>query len=532
MRRLLVCAGVILVLDACTVGPDFTAPKPGVHADFNDVSAHPSAAVTETSNPDPLWWNAFNDPALTLLMQQAIAGNIGLQESLLRVVEAHANVEAAAAAGLPSLNGNASYMREQLGLKGLLDSHGATRGIDALEAPDSPLNQYAPGLGTEAGSALSGGLNSLEAPINLYQYGLSASWELDLFGRVRRSVEQANASAEAQQEAANDALVMLESQVAQAYLQLRAAQQMAAQQRQDVQTDQLNLQLTQSRAGQGLATGLDVDQARTQLQADAAQLPGYEKQIGQTLNQLAVLTGQPPGALNARLGMPAPLPSNRDVIGIGIPAGLARRRPDVREAEAELHAATANVGVAVASFYPDISLTGSAGLRNTDASYLTNWSSLFYSFGPAISLPIFEGGKLTANLRTARAQQASAALNYRATVLNALDEVENALIAYRTDQDTASQDAGTVQSAVLSLHLATSRYQYGLDSYLPVLDADRTMVAARQQLDQAELAVADDIATLYTALGGGWQIDQPAVPVSAAPPPLPAAVDRLATPGE
>jgi outer membrane protein, multidrug efflux system len=528
MRRPALLLSACLIVDGCTVGPDFTAPSPGVHATFNDASSHATSSITETSNPDPLWWNDFHDPTLTALMQQAIAGNIGLQQSLLRIVEAHQSVVSAAAAGLPTLSGNASYMRDQLGLKGILEAHGTYNSIDSLEAPNSPLNQYSPGLGTKVGSELTGGLNGLAAPINFYQYGLSSSWELDLFGVVRRSVEQANATAQAQIEAANDALVMLESQVAQAYLQLRATQQLAAQQQQDVQTDQLNLQLTQSRAGQGLSTDLDVEQARTQLQTDSAQLPAYEKQIGQTMNQLAVLTGQQPGALNAMLGTPAPLPTNPNVIGIGIPSTLARRRPDIREAEAQLHAATANVGVAVASFYPDISLTGSAGLRNTDASYLTNWSSLFYSFGPAISLPIFEGGKLTANLRTARAEQASAALNYRSIVLNALDEVENALIAYRTDQDTADQTAGTVQSAALSLHLATSRYQFGLGTYLPVLDADRTLVSARQQLEQADLAVANDIVTLYTALGGGWQTNINPVAVPATPPPVPAGIDALA----
>jgi multidrug efflux system outer membrane protein len=494
---------LVAAATGCTVGPNFTPPNAAVHANFHD-SANKTGAVTETSNPDPLWWNDFHDPTLTALMQKAIAGNLSLRQSLLRVVEAHQEIIAAAAAGLPSISGSASYMREQLGAKGLLESHGTYSAIDNLAAPNSVVNQNDPGDGAKAASELTNALNGITAPVNLYQYELTSSWEIDLFGRVRRSVEQANATEQAQVEAANDALVMLESQVAQNYFQLRAAQQLRCQQQQDVQTDQLSLQLTQSRSTQGLTTDLDVQQARTQLDSDAARLPGYDKQIGEAMNQLAVLTGRQPGDLDAMLA-PAPLPANPNIIGIGIPSTLARRRPDIREAEDQLHAATANVGVAVASFYPDISLTGSAGLRNTDASYLTNWSSLFYSFGPSISLPIFEGGKLTANLRTARAEQASAALDYRNTVLNALAEVENALIAYRTDQQAATDTAGTVQSAALSLHLASSRYQFGLDTYLPVLDANRTLVAARQQLAQADLSVADDIVTLYTALGGGWQ---------------------------
>jgi multidrug efflux system outer membrane protein len=528
MRRLsyLLLAGVT----ACTVGPNFVPPSPGTKTSFNDPTYHPAPDITASANPDPLWWNDFHDPVLTALMQQAIAGNISFQESLLRVLASHEDVVTAAAAGLPTLNGNASYMREQLGLKGILQSNNINSALDELESPNSPINQTTPGLGSDISNALNSGLNTATQPINLFSWGFSSSWELDLFGRVRRAVEQANASEAAQAEAANDALVMLESQVAQTYFQLRSSQQLAAQQQQDVQSDQLNLKLTQSRAAQGLTSDVDVQQAQTQLDTDAAQQPAYEKQVGESMNQLAILTGQQPGALNAMLATPAPLPPNPDVIGIGIPSDLARRRPDIREAEDELHAATANVGVAVASFYPDISLTGSVGLRNTDASYLTNWSSLFYSAGPAVSLPIFEGGKLTANLRTARVQEATAALDYRNTVLNALNEVENALIAYRTDQTTASRITGTVQSAALSLHLALSRYQYGLDNYLPVLVANRTLVTSRQQLDQANLAVANDIVTLYTALGGGWQTNVAPVTIPTNPPPLPAALDTVADP--
>jgi NodT family efflux transporter outer membrane factor (OMF) lipoprotein len=528
LSRLVLTAATALT--ACTVGPNFSPPSPATKAAFNDATAHPGPGITEAANPDPLWWNDFHDPTLTALMQKAIAGNISLQESLLRVLASHEDVVTAAAAGLPTLNGNASYMREQLGLKGLLESHNIDSAINQLESPNSPINQITPGLGNQIAPAINNGLTSAEAPINLFSWGFSSSWELDLFGRVRRAVEQANATEQAQAEAANDALVMLESQVAQAYFQLRTSQQLAAQQQTDVQSDQLNLQLTQSRAAQGLTTDLDVQQAQTQLNTDAAQEPGYEKQVEQAMNQLAVLTGQQPGELNAMLSTPEPLPANPDVIGIGVPSDLARRRPDIREAEDELHAATANVGVAVAAFYPDISLTGSIGLRNTDASYLANWSSLFYSAGPAVSLPIFEGGKLTANLRTARVQEATAALNYRNTVLNALDEVENDLIAYRTDQVTASRVAATVASSALSLHLSLSRYQYGLDTYLPVLVANRTLVSSQQQLTEANLAVANDIVSLYTALGGGWQTNVTPVFIPTHPPPLPAALDTVADP--
>jgi len=498
-------AALLCALSACTVGPNFVPPTTPIEATWNDAKAHPNPTVTESATPNPQWWNVFHDPALTRLMQDAIAGNPSLQEALLRVVEAHQNEITASAAGLPTLNGNGSYMREQLGVKGLLESQGAYSQLNSLADASSPLNTFSPGLGNQASAAGTGLLNQLSQPVNLYQYGLNSSWELDLFGKVRRSIEKAKASTKAQKNAANDALVMLESEVAQTYLRLREAQTLLQQQQQIVRSAHDSLGLTQNRAQQGLTSQLDAAQAQAQLLDYQAQLPGYEKQVAQAINQLDILAGQPPGALDAFLTAPAPLPTARAVIGIGLPSQLARRRPDIREAEAQLHAATAGVGVAVANFYPDVSLTGSIGLRATDASYLTNWASLFYSAGPSISLPIFEGGRLTANLRTARAEQASAALNYRATVLNALREVEDGLVAYRTDAQAADDTAASVNAAAFALYLANNRYTHGLSDYLTVLDAERSVDSARQQLVQANMEVATDIVAVYTALGGGWQ---------------------------
>ncbi len=522
------CAGL---LAGCTVGPNYRPPPPPGTPSWNNLRNRPDAAVTPLSDPDPAWWNGFNDKILTRLIAHAIAHNPTVGEAVLRVVESHQNVVTAAAAGLPTLSGNASYMREELGTKGILESDGAYSQLNRLADASSPLNQFAPGSGAAIAGAGTGALNQLAAPINLYQYGLSSTWELDLFGTVRRSVEAARASTQAQKEAANDAVVMLESEVAQTYFQMRGAQLLEQQYLQDVQVAQDSLQLTADRAARGLTTDLDVEQARTQLYSEQSQVVTYEKQAQQAIDQLDMLVGQPPGALDALLTTPAPLPAVPDVVGIGVPSSLARRRPDIREAEATLHAATANVGVAVASFYPDVSLMGSAGLRATDINFLTNWASLFYSFGPTISLPIFEGGRLVANLKTARARQEEAALNYRYTVLNALREVEDGLVAYRADQMAREQAANTVQAADLSYTLANSRYTHGLSNFIQVLDAERTQVSARQQLLQANEMLATDVVTLYTALGGGWTAVAGQLPKDdppAAPPPLPAAVDSLA----
>ena len=520
------CA-LTLCMGGCTLGPDFMRPAPPEVPAFRN--ANPAdAAVTLTTNPDPRWWQGFNDPVLTELIDTAIRQNLDLQQAVLRVVESRQGIVTARAAGLPMLNGTASYAREQLGAKGILESLGAYRQLNSLA--DQAQN-YAP----LASSGLSSGsadrlLNGATQPINLFQYGLSASWELDLFGRVRRSVERARAQAEAQAEAANDSLTTLESEVAQAYVQLRGAQAMQASQEDNVRSAQASLDLTARRQRQGLSSSIDVEQARTQVLNNQRQLPEYEKQRQQAIDRLNVLIGSVPGTLDARLAAAAPLPKLPNVVGVGIPSTLARRRPDIRQAEAQLHAAVAGVGVAVANFYPDISLTGSLGIRATDVGYLTRWASNFYQVGPSLSLPIFRGGELTANLTTNRAQAAEAALNYRATVLNALREVEDALVSYRTDRVERDREAQVVRSAGDTLHLASSLFSHGLGDFLQVLSAQQTLQSARQQLVQQDMTLANDIVGLYRALGGGWEdpgARSQAPPVSARPPIAPAALDSL-----
>jgi outer membrane protein, multidrug efflux system len=517
-------------LTACTVGPDFTRPNAPDIPGWHDTAARPTTAVSMQTNSDPHWWDQFGDPVLSTLEQQAIAGNLDLQQAVLRIVQAQQGEVTARAGALPTLGATGSYARDQLGLRGLLLSQGTFNQLNTLAEPNSPLNQISPGLGGRTATALRSALDSASQPVNLYQYGLNASWELDLFGRVRRSEEQAAAQTEAQIEATNDALVMLEGQVADAYVALRGAQALTASQLENVSTTREAYDLNVLRQRQGLGSDLDVEQAHTQLANTEAALPGYEKQADQAMNRLSVLVGQPPGALDPMLSPVARLPRIPKVLDIGVPSTLARRRPDIRQAEALLHAATANVGVATASFYPDISLTGNLGVRAIDAAYLSNWASAFYAFGPSISLPIFQGGKLTANLRLARAQEAQAALAYRGIVLNALREVEDALVAYRTDRATRDKLAEAVRSGERSLFLARDAYTHGLSDFLTVLDAQRTLTASRQQLVQADLALTNDVVALYTALGGGWQDNTATagVTIDPAPPPVPAALDAVA----
>jgi outer membrane protein, multidrug efflux system len=526
-------ASAALCIWGCTVGPNYRRPDPPAVPAWKDEAARGQLA-NQGSDPDPRWWLSFNDPVLTAVIEKGIAGNLDVQQAVLRVLEARQGIIAARAAGLPTLSGNASYQREQLGAKGIFESQGAYRDLNQLADRLAPYNATVPGLSQSIATGGTQALNQLTTPQNLYQYGLDASWELDLFGRVRRSVEQARARAQAQTEALNDALIVLESEIVQGYIQLRGAQALKASQEENVRAAKEVLDLTVRRQQNGLTTELDVDQARTQFDDARRQLPSYDKQVQQALNMLSVLIGLGPGAVDDQLMESKPLPQIPGVVDVGVPSTLARRRPDIRQAEASLHAATAGVGVAVAAFYPDISLTGNFGMRALDPSYLTNWASHFYSAGPAISLPTFSGGQLSSNLTLARAEQQEAALSYRGTVLNALREVEDGLVAYRTDKASRDLLQDTLDSAESTWALARNQYDHGLTSFIQVLDAERTVLSDRQALVQADVQIVNDIVTLYRALGGGWEktVEEVRTPeVSTAPPPLPGALDRVGSDG-
>lgn len=505
LRAAAACAPLLLAM-ACTVGPDFHPPDANAPAAWHALEHRDGAqpAVVD-ANPDPSWWRAFHDPTLDALIDAARRGNLDLQQAVLRIAQARLQMQSVAAQGLPNLRASASEKRQQLGIKGFIESNGLEQRIDALDAPDSPINRIAPGEGAAVEQGARNALDQLSAPTNLWQVGFDASWELDLFGRVRRSVESANAQVDAARESRNDALVSLEAEVAQAYLQLRGAQAARDITQQLVDDARETLRLTQSQAASGLASTLDVRQATARLAQIEADLPPFDGEIAQAKNGLALLVGAAPGALDEQLASHGVVPPAPPALAVGLPASLARRRPDIREAEARLHAATADVGVAVAQFYPDITLTGQIGTRATNAADLGRWSHLFYSFGPALSLPIFSGGALVANLRLSNARQTEAALAYRKAVLVALRDVDNALAVYRSDlahRDALGRSVDAQQSAY---DLARERYSKGFISFIEVLDAQTRLGQAKEQYVRATTQVATDVVSLYKALGGGWE---------------------------
>jgi len=492
----------LAALGGCKLGPDFVAPREPVPEHYAGVGgaqrASPpvpagkpaEATVPSEAAPEDFWWREFHDAELDRLIGEVRAGNLDLKVAYLRIVESRLQVASARAQGLPSLNASASYTREQLGLAGILKAQGLTSG--------SALSSVGPLVA------------GIERPIDLYTLGFDASWELDLFGKVRRSVEAANAQSLESLEARNDLLVSLEAEVAQDYLEMRAA--LAEERILDAQirAQREVVELTAERRRNGLATESDLDSARAQLSSLESQRPSYEQSAVVARHALAVLSGAEPERLDGRFGAGGELPALPAEVPVGVPSTLARRRPDIRGAEAALHAATAQVGVSVAELFPSVSLSGTYGLRNIGTRYLFDWSSRFYTAGPSISLPIFQGGRLLTSVKLARTQAAEAAFNYRKTVLGALQEIEDALNALAEDATRTAALRDTVAADERALEVDLDAYRHGIMSYLSALTVQLQTVQAQQQLEQAMAVQRSDLVKLYKALGGGWETAPPA----------------------
>jgi NodT family efflux transporter outer membrane factor (OMF) lipoprotein len=481
-------------LGGCTVGPDFLKPSSWSPASWfgfgseetEKVPAQPmSQAVAEPIQPD--WWVSFDDAELTALEKRVADANLDVRVATLRLAESRAQRQITSAAEFPSINGGASYQRERPSQKGIFGLFGS---------------------GSNSGGLAASGVPSTGIPLktfDLYQYGFDASWEIDLWGRVRRSVEAADASIEASAETRRDTLLSTLAEVARDYIQLRGTQRQLAISRENLATAQQSLVLTRQRADAGFVSRLDVANAAAQVATTSAAIPSLEQAQAQTINQLGFLLGETPRALTAELVTEKPIPPVPPRIPIGLPSELARRRPDIRTAEAQLHAATADIGVAVASFYPSISLNGNLDLQATRFADLGSWTSHTYGFGPSISLPIFEGGRLTGNLALTNSRQQEAAVTYQRTVLNAWQEVDNALTAYTAEQHRQEELRRAVEQNRQALILARDQYTRGLTDFLQVLTAEQQLLATEQQMATSTTTISTNLVALYKALGCGWE---------------------------
>jgi NodT family efflux transporter outer membrane factor (OMF) lipoprotein len=507
LKSLLGAIGSFALVAGCTVGPNFVQPDSHLpQKSFNGDNGASAAAAHEPAPTDPLWWNVFRDPVLTSLERRVAEANLDVQTATLRLAESRFQRGVVAAAEFPSLNSDNRYQREQYSKNGIVSL------IGGLLGPAGSTSIAVP-------------------PINEFNSGFDASWELDLWGRVRRQVESADAQVDQAADNRRDALVSTLAELARDYMQLRGVQTQIKIANDNLKVDRDILELVQTRQQRGLQNGLDVENAAAQVEFVRAQIPQLQQQESQYINALSLLMDQPPGALKTELGSRPSVRTGPPRIPLGIPSELARRRPDIRAAEDQLHAATANIGVAIGDFYPKVQLNGTVGFDSLYIKNLYDASSLQYMVGPQVTLPIFAGGQLRSTLELREAQQQEAAITYRRTVLQAWHDVVNALVAHRLEQNRRARLRSQSEHARAALDLARARYNDGVTEFLTVLDAERTLLQADQQYAGSTTNVSLDLVQLFKALGGGWETAFPDVPSETAAVPVPGiAVDAAFLP--
>ncbi|MDX5930413.1 efflux transporter outer membrane subunit [Acidiphilium acidophilum] len=495
-----------LALTGCALGPNFHQPKPHTAASF--LTNRPAITAPDgvsQGKVDLAWWRSFQDPDLTSLENAAIRQNLDVRIATQRLAEAQAQAQIEGATLYPNLNFAGSLTREGPSKKGV---------FTALSGSGSNTSTSTNAASTAGGSASSiggGGIpGSAIQPFNLFQYGFSSVFDFDLWGKNRRAVEASLAAVQASRDARRAVLLNTEAEVAQTYINLRAEQTVLRITEDNLKSADHIAGLTGERAQAGLANALDVADAQAQAASIRSKLPALHAAIDADINQLSLLLGRGPEALRAELITPGSVPPVPPVVPIGLPSQLLQRRPDVREASAKLHEATAEIGVAKADFFPDISLSGSVSLQALQFSNLNQLAAVTYAIGPQITLPIFEGGKLTGQLHLRTAEQKAAAIDYAKTVLTAFHQVDNALTAYDQEQNTYAALRTEVTESERALGLAQERYREGLADYLQVLTAQQTALTATQAEAESLAQVSTDLVKLYQALGGGWQPIYPA----------------------
>ena len=444
------------------------------------------------------WWKVFRDPALDSIEAQAVSANQNIALAVDRIGELKAQVRVASAGFFPNIDTEPDAVRERLTNNGP-QQRGELVGPNPFAIPSS-----APG---EA-SSLSGNkplilsTQPLTRTYNVFSFPVDLNWELDLFGRVRRNREAAHATAQAAMADLNNTLLSVTANVAQTYYSIRALDAEIGVLERTIATRQDGLSIAQERLSAGLTSDLDVTRAQSDLASDQADLYSVQRSRAEMENALATLLGFP--ASDFRLTRRALIDTRIPNIPAGLPSTLLERRPDVAEAERELAAANARVGVAVAAFFPVIRLTGAAGFESADMGDIFDWESRMWQIGPSITFPIFEGGRNTANLSAAQAQYREQVDTYRQQVLIAFQDVENALADLHTLSDQSDAQERAVTASLKALELSQSQYGKGASNFLDVLDAERTLLADERVSVQLLGQRLQDTVLLIKALGGTW----------------------------
>ena len=448
----------LLLQAGCMVGPDY---KP------QDVNSPAGWVGTKNAaSPDTTllkWWTEFNDANLTSLIERAMKSNLDLRQAEERIRQARAASGVAGAGFWPTADVTGSATRSD---------------------------------------------NTAGVKSNLFQVGLDAAWELDIFGGTRRSIEAAKADVNASIEDRRDVMVTLISEVANNYVQLRGFQQEIIIARNNLKAQQQSAGVVRKRYEGGFVGALDVANADAQVATTMAQIPLFESSAQQTIYNISILLGQEPASLLEELSPSSPIPPMKPEIPVGLPSEVLRRRPDIRRAEAQIHSATAQIGVATADLFPKFNLAGSMAFSATNQQSL-KWDTRTWSFGPSASWQIFNAGQVSYNIEAQKSLREQAVITYRKTVLTAIQEVENALIAYTKEQEHHKALIDSVTANRKAVEISTQLYVEGQTEFLSVLDAQRSLYSAEDSLVQSDRTLSTDLIALYKALGGGWDIASP-----------------------
>jgi outer membrane protein, multidrug efflux system len=460
---------MITALTSCAVGPDFIKPNPKMPEKWAEA---PKGDITGKLPDLSEWWSIFRDPELNSLIDRAIQSNLDLQIAEARIREARAQRVVVASAYYPEIDSSGLYMR----------------------------SRTSENANTSRASAVPGGTN-------LFQAGFDASWEIDVFGGVRRAVEAATADIAVAEENRRDVLVTLLAEVARNYLEVRGSQIRLGVAEKNIFTQQQALEIARARYEAGLSSELDVAQAQAQLSTTEAGVPVLETSLRLAIHQLGILLGQTPETLLDELLPMGPIPVGPPAIPAGLPSELLRRRPDIRQAEQELAAATARIGVATANLFPRFFLTGLVGQSSVSGSDFVQASSRYWTIGPTIDWPVFTAGRLRAQVQIQNEREQQAAIRYERTVLKALKDVEDALVAYSKEQATRDSLIQAVKANRQATEIANELYTRGLVDFLNVLVTQRAQYTTEDALAQSAQRVTSNLVALFKALGGGWEVD-------------------------
>ncbi|MCC6145559.1 MAG: efflux transporter outer membrane subunit [Candidatus Hydrogenedentes bacterium] len=500
-------------LPGCMVGPDYERPA------IETPDAYAEATEAETTPEEPLtaWWTTLDDPVLTSLIERSATENLNLQIAEARVREARAARGIAESALWPTLGLSASARRLQVAepetpstgspISGGLSvgPQGITPSVTLRGQNGSVTQSFNNGQGVTSIQVSPGG-GGFDRSSSLYQVGFDAAWELDVFGGNRRAIEAADANIEATEEFQRSVLVSLLAEVALNYVELRSAQARIAITEKNIDAQSETVRLTQERFRVGLSSELDAVRAEALLASTKSQIPALETQAATSIHRLSVLLGREPSALEEELAPRQALPTAPEQIPVGLPSGLLLRRPDIRQAERQLAVATANIGVAVADLFPRFSLTGGLTGQSSLIGSVLSGANQAWSIGPGVSVPLFQGGRIRANIAVQDARQEQAAIGYEQTILVALQEVEDSLVSYTQEQERRGLLERAVAANENSVRLANERYVRGLEGFLNVLQAQQQLFQSEDLLVLSNSFVLTDLISLYKALGGGWEV--------------------------